>query len=502
MKTLFLLFDSLNRSALGAYGGAVPTPNFDRLAARSAVFDQHFAGSLPCMPARRDMQTGRLNFLHRSWGPLEPFDDSFAGQLRATNTYCHLVTDHYHYFEDGGSTYHTRYSSWDFIRGQESDPWAAKVTPPLEAFRQQYHPLQFEDHRNGHRLQGMINRTQVRGRNDFPVVKCVDAALQFMQENRDADSWCLQMETFDPHEPFHSPPEFKTDETGYEGPTLDWPRYKEVDETAEEAAELRANYAALVRLCDSELGRILDALDQTDGWQDTAIIMTTDHGFLLGEHGWWAKNRMPFYNEVAHIPLMIYHPQINADGGMHIPALSQTIDIMPTLLELHGQTPGQHVCGRSLLPLMRGEVDSVRDIALYGIFGGAINATNGKYSYFRYPPDMEASPLFEYTLMPMHNRSLFTIEELEPATLERSFGFTRGAPVMRLPARADAKRSPRQGGFADTQTVLYDLQSDPHQLTPLDLPEIEADFCNRIVAEMTAHEAPAELFDRFDLSQA
>ena len=104
--------------------------------------------------------------------------------------------------------------------------------------------------------------------------------------------------------------------------------------------------------------------------------------------------------------------------------------------------------------------------------------------------------------MPMHNRSLFTIEELEPATLDRSFDFTRGAPVLKLPARADAKRSPRQGGFADTTTVLYDLRADPQQLNPLDLPEIEADFCTRIVAEMTAHEAPAELFDRFDLSPA
>ena len=132
MKTLFILFDSLNRSALGAYGGSIPTPNFDRLASRAAVFDNHFAGSLPCMPARRDMQTGRLNFLHRSWGPLEPFDDSFAAQLKSSGTYCHLVSDHYHYFEDGGATYHTRYSSWDFIRGQESDPWAAMVQPPIE----------------------------------------------------------------------------------------------------------------------------------------------------------------------------------------------------------------------------------------------------------------------------------------------------------------------------------------------------------------------------------
>ena len=79
MKTIFVLFDSLNRKSLGCYGGtAVKTPHFDRLAARAVCFDNHYVGSLPCMPARRDMHTGRLSFLHRSWGPLEPFDNSFA----------------------------------------------------------------------------------------------------------------------------------------------------------------------------------------------------------------------------------------------------------------------------------------------------------------------------------------------------------------------------------------------------------------------------------------
>ena len=68
----------------------------------------------------------------------------------------------------------------------------------------------------------------------------------------------LQMETFDPHEPFHAPDGYRDGDTGYEGPVLDWPRYKTVDETPEEVAELRANYAALVRLCAAQLGRILD----------------------------------------------------------------------------------------------------------------------------------------------------------------------------------------------------------------------------------------------------
>jgi len=142
MKAVFVLFDSLNRRMLGCYGGQkVPTPNFDRLAARTRVYDQHYVGSLPCMPARRDMQTGRLSFLHRSWGPIEPFDNSFPEILRQNNIHSHLTTDHYHYWEDGGATYHNRYSTFEFSRGQECDPWHAIVKPDWDKFRQKYQEL-------------------------------------------------------------------------------------------------------------------------------------------------------------------------------------------------------------------------------------------------------------------------------------------------------------------------------------------------------------------------
>lgn len=499
MKTIFLLFDSLNRSALGCYGGGIDTPNFDRLAKRSCVFDNHYAGSLPCMPARRDMHTGRLNFMHRSWGPIEPFDDSFAMQMKSADIYSHLISDHYHYFEDGGSTYHTRYSSWEFIRGQESDPYIAMVEPPLERFRQKYHEMQFEDTRDGHRLQGMINRQSVQDEADFPVVKCIDSALAFLAQNHQAKEWFLQMETFDPHEPFTAPAKYQSEDTGYSGPILDWPRYRAVEESQEEIAELKANYAALVRFCDDQLGRLLDAFDEYDLWQDTAIILTTDHGFLLGEHKWWAKNRMPFFNEVAHIPLMIYHPDANAKAGKRIKALTQTTDLMPTMLELHGLKPSPYVTGSSTLPLIFETVETIRDIALFGIFGGAINATDGQYSYFRYPEHMDTDALFEYTLMPMHNRSLFEIRELETATLYRGFSFSKGAPLLKIPALKDAKRSPRQGGFAQTETCLYDLQIDPHQHQPFRDAEIETKLMLAMRTELSSHEAPEEIYHRFDL---
>ena len=84
MRTVFVLFDSLNRHLLSPYGGhLIQTPNFERLAKRSTRFDRHYAGSLPCMPARRDLLTGRLNFLHRSWGPMEPFDNAVPSLLAA-----------------------------------------------------------------------------------------------------------------------------------------------------------------------------------------------------------------------------------------------------------------------------------------------------------------------------------------------------------------------------------------------------------------------------------
>ena len=75
MKAIMVMYDSLNREMLEPYGcNWTKTPNFRRLAERCVQFEQCYVGSMPCMPARRELQTGRINFFHRSWGPMEPFD--------------------------------------------------------------------------------------------------------------------------------------------------------------------------------------------------------------------------------------------------------------------------------------------------------------------------------------------------------------------------------------------------------------------------------------------
>jgi len=496
MRSILVLFDSLNARALSCYGGTVPTPNFDRLAARTTVFDTHYVGSMPCMPARRDLQTGRLNFLHRSWGPLEPFDVTLTGLMRQAGIHSHLVTDHYHYFEAGGATYHTAFTTWDFVRGQEADPWAFQP-PDLPRLERETHPHQYEGHRNGYRLQGALNRERILSDKAYPCTQTFDGALTFLDANRDVDDWFLQIETFDPHEPFLAPPEIRERfPTGYNGPTLDWPRYQRSGglSTAEED-ELRANYTALVAHCDAQLGRLLDLMDAQNLWDDTALIVTTDHGFLLGEHDWWGKNRMPFWDEIARIPLFLHAP--GHPRPERCAALTQTMDLMPTLLELHGIEPPDTVLGRSILPALEGR--TVRDLALYGIFGGALNATDGQHSCFLYPPGMEDAPLHEYTLMPQHAVAPFTPQELGGATLHEGFGFT-GMPVLRIPALSTAKRPPMQGGgIENTGTALHDLHADPGQVQPFRDTQIEADFAHAIAAEMRRHEAPPELYGRFQL---
>ena len=505
MRVLFVMFDTLNRRSLQCYGGTtVKTPNFDRLARRSVVFETHYVGSLPCMPARREMMTGRYNFLHRSWGPLEPFDHALPELLyQAKGVYSHLCTDHLHYWDDGGSTYHNRFDSYDLIRGNQGDPWKAVVAPDETAWKEQYHPVQLRTERRNVFRRDMINRAFIKTPEDYPAAKTFQAGLEFLELNKDADNWFLQLETFDPHEPFDVPAMWRADyPTHYRGPTLDWPPYGPVHETPDEVAELRANYAATLAHCDYQLGRVLDFLDRHDMWKDTAVLMTTDHGFLLGEQDLWGKCLMPVYNEVAHIPLTIWHPAHAAQAGQRRSALTQTIDLVPTFLDMFGVPAPAEVQGRSMLPLLDDPNARVRAFALYGQHGCAINVTDGRYTLFYYPPDINGGDLYNYTLMPTHLKRRFSVAELQGATLAPPFDFTQGVPLLKVPCD---EKSPiynflGSGVQIDCRTRLYDLHDDPGQLHPIEAPEIRDRLLAQIVDLMRSNDAPAEAYRRFGLA--
>lgn len=499
MRAILLIFDSLNLRALECYGGTeVKTPNFDRLAKKSVTFDNHYVGSLPCMPARRDIHTGQLSFLHRSWGPLEPFDNSVFETLRESQVYSHLITDHYHYFEDGAGNYHTRYDSYDFLRGQEGDKWVPTLDPPIEKWKEQYHEKQQNFTPGSLQMQNMANRERIVEESDFSSTQCFDDALSFIDRFSKTDNWILQIETFDPHEPFVAPPGYRAQYQVDKEPIFDWPHYERYIDGLPENELLRDNYKALIQHCDTQLGRLLDKFDALDLWEDTVLIATTDHGFLLGEHEWWAKNRMPCFNEVANIPLFFHHPSYADQAGTRCYTLTQTIDLMPTLLDCFGLSADTGSTAMSLLPALANPTKKLRDTIIYGYFGGAVNVTDGRYTYMRYPKNMSATNLNEYTLMPAHMLTPFSKNELKEATLCSDLKFADGYPILKVPVqeRSQWYNSHGPGGMEDTDSVIYDLDNDPGQLSPLVDKTIEARLAAEIEKQMKINNAPEEVFVR------
>jgi arylsulfatase A-like enzyme len=499
-KAILLLFDSLNRHMLPPYGCKwVHAPNFQRLAEKTVTFDNSWVGSMPCMPARRDLQTGRYNFLHRGWGPLEPFDDSLAAILRNNGVYTHLVSDHYHYWETGGATYHAQYNTWEFVRGQEGDPWKGEVKDPDIPD----HVGQFEGFRAKLFRQDWINRKYMAEEERHSQTLTFAKGLEFIRANHDADRWLLHIEAFDPHEPFFAHRKYKNlYPHEYRGRHFDWPNYDRVKESPEEVQHAIFEYAALLSMCDASLGKVLDVMDELDLWKDTMLIVATDHGFLLGEHEWWAKNRMPWYNELARTPLFIWDPR-SGRRNVRTDALAQFTDLMPTLLEYFGVEIPEHVTGVSLRDAIA-TGRAARDAVLFGIHGGHVNVTDGKYVYMRAPASPDNGPLYHYTLMPAHMSHLFTVEELRGAELAEPFQFTKGIRPLKINAQAYAKGRTAGGEpyvlAHQFGTLLFDIEADPKQEHPIRNADIERRMIDKLLRLMRQHEAPAEQYERLGLA--
>jgi len=205
---------------------------------------------------------------------------------------------------------------------------------------------------------------------------------------------------------------------------------------------------------------------------------------------------MPWYQELAHTPLLIWDPR-SGHQGVRCDSLVQTIDLPATLLDFFGIERPKDMQG---IPLKDALADGapVHDAILFGTHGRHVHCTDGHY-HLMVAPGRE--PNYEYTLMPTHMWKMFAPSELALAELAEPFEFTKGCPVMRVPADAgDAER----GSFAphdseEMATSLFDLEFDPREASPIDDAKIEAQMRAHMARLMRQNEAPAELFARMGL---
>lgn len=507
MKTIFILCDTVNRRMLDIYNNdktnTAFTPNINRLAQRGTVFENHWCGSAPCMPARKDIMTGRLNFLEKPWGAIEPYEQTLQTVLRDKNVHTMMFSDHSHYVIPGGENYTKGFTAWEVIRGQEADPWC--VTPDHRGIRQENRP---EGFKGVYSEAEEANRNLLKHEADYPSVKTITQAAQWLEENHRADNFMLWVEAFDPHEPYDVPGEYLAlYEDQYQGADWKHPDYQPNIFSETETVHLKNRCKALLTMTDKYIGKVLDVVDAHNMWEDTMIAFTTDHGFHLGEHGYMAKNYMAPYNEVFHIPLIIHKPGCT---GKRSKALTQNIDIMPTVLDFFGVQKQFHYSlhGKSLVPVLRDETEQVRDGVIFGYFGKQVGYTDGEHVYIKAAIDGKNRPLNVYTAVPSILRQYLggddavKKEDYDKIEMGRFLPWT-DYPVYKIPADIISFQNPSQEFYKrsvyNQETMLFDIVNDYRQEHPVQDEELKLNYEKRLKRCMETHDALPEQFERLGI---
>ena len=493
-NAIVVLLDSLNRHMLGCYGGTeFNTPNIDRLARRSVRFDAHFAGSLPCIPARHDILCGNLDFLWRPWGSVELWEEPLSAPLRRAGVKTMLVSDHPHLFEVGGENYHCDFSGWDYQRGHDPDPWRTRPDPGWIGTPNFGRGGQYDN-----------NRSWFKDEEDFPCARTMKSAARWPEgEAPHHDRFLLYVDEFDPHEPFDAPEPYMSmyDDT-WEGPHLMWPPYQ-VGALAQgvinerEARQIRACYGAKLTMVDAWLGRLLDTIDRRGLWDDTAVILCTDHGHYLGERDQWGKPQSPIYAPMGHTPLLIAWPGVPPGS---CGALTTAVDIFATLADIFGAQISHRTHGHSIAPLITGLTSSIRDHALSGIWGREVQLITSSVKYSRAPAGPN-EPLSmwsnRWSTMPISAVPDVRLPMPDDrAFLDRMPGSS--IPVIRQPFRAtDFLPYWAYGPF--TGNHLYRWREDPGEERDLRGTGEEAEAAEQLRQALLEIEAPEDQLARLGL---
>ena len=257
-------------------------------------------------------------------------------------------------------------------------------------------------------------------------------------------------------------------------------------------------------MTDRYVGEILDVLDKNNMWDDTIVVLTTDHGFHMGEQGYMAKNYMAPYNEVFHIPLIISAPGISPNRST---AITQNIDVLPTVMEHFGVSEDSipyEIHGKSLFPLLREETQSVRDDAIFGYFGKQVGYTDGRYTYFKAAQDSGNDPLYLYTAMPTILRQTLgcndgiKVDDYKKIEMGRYLSWIN-YPVYRFPADIINFKNSSQEFVIRSENLLFDLDKDYNQQNKINDTELEKEIRQKLKSCLKRHDCPIEQYERLGM---
>ena len=347
---LFLMTDQMQGQVLRP-DHVCQTPNFDKLAKRGVRFDRAYTPNAVCSPARASLMTGLLPHNHGVLEVTHVVDDD----------QCVLRTEHPHWAQRlEAAGYQTMYfGKWHVERSNDLTQFGWQVNGVTGG-------QLFKDFRDGvmanakaasfslrqdNELPAGYQKSILYGVTDQPVEQrgvglTTNLAYQHLQEAvKGDDPWCCFVSVLEPHDPFICGEEafskYDVDAIDlcpnvyddledkpniYRKAGLTWANF--TDRQKKEAATC---YYASVTEIDEQFGRLIDLVEQAGQLDNTIVVLTSDHGELLGSHGLYCKNYSGF-EEVYHIPMVLAGPSVAQDKvsdarvGLH--------DLCPTLLDM------------------------------------------------------------------------------------------------------------------------------------------------------------------------
>jgi choline-sulfatase len=358
---LWIVADDLAPYVCGAYGNkVVKTPNLDRLAASGLRFDRAFCNSPVCTASRQSFLTGRYP---RTIGVTQlstplPAGETTLAELLKKAGYDTAAIGKMHFNSDLKHGFDLRLDLADHRKylqekGRQPLPEGVPVLPPWRPFRD---PARIW--LNGTYLPfGAVDA-------DMAGTYFADEAARYLRTKRDRPFF-LMVSFYEPHSPFHFPVEYRgrhrpeSFPVPKPGPEDDW-QIPAVfrDLTDRDKQGILASYCTSVEFLDKNVGRVLDALEQSGKERETLVILIGDHGYMLGQHGRFEKHCC--FEPAVRAPLVMRYPG-KVKPGRSTSALVEFIDIAPTVLQSCGAPIPTTVQGKSLLPLLEGQTDRHRE---------------------------------------------------------------------------------------------------------------------------------------------
>lgn len=387
---LWICTDQQRYDTIGALGNPyVDTPNIDRLADEGFTFTHAYCQCPICTPSRASFLTGQyasavhVNGNGNSHFPDDPplvtktladsgYDCGLIGKLHLSSAFGRIekrVDDGYRYWQYS----HAPRDDWE--TGHDYADWVRSKGEILGELTRSPDGVPAEFHQ---------------------TTWCAEKTIEFMKENRDGP-WLASVNIYDPHPPFNPP---KTYRDMFDPEKVNGPIFRESDleqqkkleaidfqskalrpsrldiknpiiphtpgKTPEpdsadgrDAKTLIAAYYAMIKQIDDQVGRMIDALEETRQRENTLIIFTSDHGETLGDHGLIQKG-CRFYEGLVRVPLIFSWPG-HILSGKKSDALVELRDIAPLLLELAGLDVPARMEAKSLVPMLSGEQAEHRD---------------------------------------------------------------------------------------------------------------------------------------------